>query len=245
MPTNLSSSAPHIHPATTWNADLKDWGDQPDAVSGRSHSTGRLLWKERDSSAEAGIWLCTPGTWRLSIPKEELCHFISGRAIYRGDDGSVIEALPGTVVHFRPGYAGTCEVQEAMRVVYMAASYASEGPLLTPSVRLLRNPGQIGDLVDWGLIPTMIEGASHTSGKLLFRRPDKAAETGIWICTPGFWNCHVTSDELCHFLSGRCTYTHESGEVIEIGPDTAALFPKDWRGTCRVHETVRKVYMIR
>ncbi|MGE4247562.1 MAG: cupin, partial [Parvibaculaceae bacterium] len=43
----------------------------------------------------------------------------------------------------------------------------------------------------------------------------------------------------------RCTYTHESGEVIEIVPDTAAFFPKDWRGTCRVHETVRKVYMMR
>jgi uncharacterized cupin superfamily protein len=38
---------------------------------------------------------------------------------------------------------------------------------------------------------------------------------------------------------------HESGEVIEIKPDTVAFFPQGWRGTCRVHETVRKVYMIR
>ena len=35
-----------------------------------------------------------------------------------------------------------------------------------------------------------------------------------------------------------------SGEVIEIEPDTAAFFPQDWKGTCRVHETVRKVYLI-
>ena len=28
-------------------------------------------------------------------------------------------------------------------------------------------------------------------------------------------------------------------------PDTVAFFPKDWKGTCRVHETIRKVYMIR
>jgi uncharacterized cupin superfamily protein len=27
--------------------------------------------------------------------------------------------------------------------------------------------------------------------------------------------------------------------------DTAAFFPKDWKGTCRVEETIRKVYMIR
>ena len=44
---------------------------------------------------------------------------------------------------------------------------------------------------------------------------------------------------------GRCTYTHESGEVIEIVPGTVAFFPQDWKGTCRVHETIRKVYMIR
>ena len=53
------------------------------------------------------------------------------------------------------------------------------------------------------------------------------------------------SDEFCHFLAGRCTYTHESGEVIEVEPNTVAFFPADWKGTCRVHETVRKVYMIR
>ncbi|MBT6779945.1 MAG: DUF861 domain-containing protein, partial [Porticoccaceae bacterium] len=46
-------------------------------------------------------------------------------------------------------------------------------------------------------------------------------------------------------LLGYCTYTHESGEIIEIEPDTAAFFPKDWKGTCRVHRTVRKIYMIR
>jgi uncharacterized cupin superfamily protein len=48
-----------------------------------------------------------------------------------------------------------------------------------------------------------------------------------------------------HFIAGRCTYTHESGEVIEIRPDTVAFFPKDWKGTCRIEETMRKVYMIR
>ena len=55
----------------------------------------------------------------------------------------------------------------------------------------------------------------------------------------------MTADEFCHFLQGHCTYTHESGDVIEIVPDTAAFFPKDWKGTCRVTETIRKVYMMR
>ena len=47
------------------------------------------------------------------------------------------------------------------------------------------------------------------------------------------------------FPRGRCTYVHESGEVIEIEPDTAAFFPQDWKGVCTVHETIKKVYMIR
>ena len=62
------------------------------------------------------------------------------------------------------------------------------------------SPFTVTDLVDWGIIPTMIEGQSRTSGKLLVR---------------------------------------------EITPDTAAFFPKDWKGVCTVHEEITKVYMIR
>jgi uncharacterized cupin superfamily protein len=91
----------------------------------------------------------------------------------------------------------------------------------------------------------MREGESRVYGVLLDRRPDMRSETGMWCCTPGVWDCHVTSDEFCHFLAGRCTYVHESGDVIEVTPDTAAFFPKDWKGVCTVHETIRKVYMIR
>ncbi|MCA9781262.1 MAG: cupin domain-containing protein [Candidatus Eremiobacteraeota bacterium] len=113
------------------------------------------------------------------------------------------------------------------------------------STPVLRDSRTSPATADWGEIPTMLEGSSRTSGILLTRQPDRRAESGIWICTPGRWECHVTSDEYCHFLSGSCTYVHESGEVIEIEPDTLAFFPKDWKGVCTVHEEVRKVYMIR
>lgn len=110
---------------------------------------------------------------------------------------------------------------------------------------VLQNPATVEAVTDFGVVPTMIEGESHTSGVILHMDPDGEAESGVWVCTPGYWNCHVTSDEFCHFIAGRCTYTHESGDVIEIVPDTAAFFPKDWKGTCRVHETIRKVYLSR
>ena len=109
----------------------------------------------------------------------------------------------------------------------------------------LNDPLQLNGLKDWGRVPAIIEGESHTSGVLISRNSDGSSECGVWECTPGLWTCLVTNDEFCHFLSGRCTYTHESGEVIEITPNTAAFFPMGWKGTCRVHETVRKVYMIR
>ena len=109
----------------------------------------------------------------------------------------------------------------------------------------MHDPLGFTDTVDWGVIPTMIEGQSHVSGRFLHKGPDGESECGLWICTPGKWFCHVTRDEFCHFLAGRCTYVHEDGEVIEVSPDTAAFFPQDWKGTCTVHETIRKVYMIR
>jgi uncharacterized protein len=101
------------------------------------------------------------------------------------------------------------------------------------------------DLVDWGPIATPIEGRSFTSGRLLHKGPAGENECGIWVCTPGTWRCEVERDEFCHFLAGRCTYRHDGGEVIEIVPGTIALFPAGWAGQCTVHETVRKVYMIR
>jgi hypothetical protein len=109
----------------------------------------------------------------------------------------------------------------------------------------LSDPLALDDPVDWGVVPTMLEGESHQSGVLLHKGPNGESECGVWICTPGYWECKVTHDEFCHFLEGRCTYTHESGEVIEVEPGTVAFFPAGWNGVCRVHRTVRKVYMVR
>ena len=79
----------------------------------------------------------------------------------------------------------------------------------------------------------MIEGSSHTSGKLLHKGPHGRTECGIWRCTPGRWHCHVTRDEFCHFLAGRSTYVHESGEVIEIAARHGGVLSAGLEG--RVH----------
>ncbi|MER9438976.1 cupin domain-containing protein [Mesorhizobium sp. M0618] len=116
----MTSSAPHLHHAST-RTDLVDWGAQPDALSGTSHSTGRLVHKGPNNQPESGIWVCTPGRWRLNIPRDELCHFVAGRATYRSDVGELIEISAGTVVMFPAGWTGECTVHEIMRNVYMLA----------------------------------------------------------------------------------------------------------------------------
>ncbi|MCB2105537.1 MAG: DUF861 domain-containing protein, partial [Rhodobacteraceae bacterium] len=64
------------------------------------------------------IWVCTPGRWRLSIPRDEFCHFVAGSATYRADNGEVIDVTPGTAVFFPAGWVGECEVHETMRNTY-------------------------------------------------------------------------------------------------------------------------------
>ncbi|MER8544553.1 cupin domain-containing protein [Mesorhizobium sp. M0684] len=113
-------SAPHLHQAST-RTDLVDWGTQPDALEGASHSTGRLVHKGRNNQPESGIWVCTPGRWRLAIPRDELCHFVAGRATYRSVDGEVIEVSAAMVVMFPAGWTGECTVHETIRNVYMLA----------------------------------------------------------------------------------------------------------------------------
>ncbi|WP_281973941.1 MULTISPECIES: cupin domain-containing protein [Ruegeria] len=118
--TNLSSTAPHIHQATNYD-DLLDWGPQPDMVEGQSHSTGRLLHKGPDNSPETGVWLCSPGCWRLSVPRDEFCHFVAGRATYVSDSGEVIEVSAGTCVLFPAGWTGEATIHDTTRNIYMLA----------------------------------------------------------------------------------------------------------------------------
>ena len=83
--------------------------------------TGRLLSKGPNNQPETGIWVCTPGTWPLSIPRDEFCHFVAGRATYTRDDGEVIDVDAGTCVTFPAGWTGQCTVHETIRNIYMLA----------------------------------------------------------------------------------------------------------------------------
>ncbi len=118
MGAEAATTVPRLHAAST-RSDLLDWGLQPDALAGQSRSSGRLVFKGPDNRPEAGVWVCTPGRWRLHIPRDELCHFVAGRAVYRHDDGEGIDVAAGTVVLFPAGWRGECTVLETIRNTYI------------------------------------------------------------------------------------------------------------------------------
>jgi uncharacterized protein len=222
----LDSTAPNIHPAIEWQTVAAD--------------NTLILYKSPDGEVEVGIRRWEQGNTDFFCASDCLCYFQRGRGFFRRNTGESIEVTPGTAVHFKEGWRGTLESSEHLEASYMKCA---GGPAdRTP---ILRDVLTAAPLKDWGAIPTMIEGTSFTAGILLSREPNGRAESGIWTCTPGLWRCEVTSDEYCHFLDGSCTYTHDSGESIDIEPDTLAFFPRGWTGSCNVRRTMRKVYMIR
>ena len=214
---SLMSSAPHIANAS-------------------QTLDSRVLFTRADPLAEVGLRHVTSGV--LDFAADELWFCLRGAARF-GD----IMVEQGDVIHFKEGWRDAAEVKDAFVASYMRCP---GGP--SDRTPVLRGALTAEPLVDRGPVSTMIEGQSHTAGILMSREHPESgrrAESGIWTCTPGIWRCGVSKDEFCHFIAGRATYWHESGDVIAIEPDTLACFPAGWNGVCEVHETVRKVYMIR
>ena len=69
-------------------------------------------------------------------------------------------------------------------------------------------------------------------------------EVGIWQHGPGVTR-DVEYDEVFVVLSGRATIAVEDGPVLEVGPGDVALLRAGSSASWTVHETLRKVYVIR
>ena len=67
---------------------------------------------------------------------------------------------------------------------------------------------------------------------------------GTWECEPGTLQLDLDITEFCHLLSGHWILTSESGQVTEIKAGDSWNFPKGFKGTAKVVDTVRKVYLI-
>jgi uncharacterized protein len=205
----------------------------PHIYNAKSIKGNLVLWY--DLETEVGILELPSGEQEVRLEYDWACYVMTGSATTNGSS-----LRPDSYFHFKAGWQGKLIISETLRLSYMRVAGGAK-----KTTDALHDVQNIHEVKDWGVIPTMLEGESRGSGVLLSREEDRRNESGIWTCTSGKWQCEVTSDEYCHFLSGSSTYVHESGETIEIKPDTLALFPKGWKGVCTVHETIRKVYLIR
>ena len=102
-------------------------------------------------------------------------------------------------------------------------------------------------LEDWGPLAEAAEEDTpmSTRGLTIWSAPDSSgAEAGIWECTagPSYWTQEQT--EVVYILSGSLTVTPDGGKPQTFGAGDSAMFPRGWRGTWDLHETVRKVYAI-
>jgi uncharacterized cupin superfamily protein len=125
-------------------------------------------------------------------------------------------------------------------------SSATDVPFIDTTVL---NAAATAELEDWGLleeatsaeIPMQVHGLELWSAS-----PDTedGPSTGIWQCTagPSYWV--QEENEFIYILSGSLTVTPDGGKPATFGAGDCAMFPRGWRGTWDLHETVRKVYAV-
>ena len=123
-------------------------------------------------------------------------------------------------------------------------SSATEVPFIDTTVL---SAAATAELEDWGPLEeaTSEEVPMQTHGLTMWTGPeDSGQETGIWQCTagPSYWV--QEENEFIYILSGSLTVTPDGGKPATFGAGDCAMFPRGWRGTWDLHETVRKVYAI-
>ena len=126
----------------------------------------------------------------------------------------------------------------------MIMSSATEVPFIDTTVL---SAAATAELEDWGPLEeaTSEDTPMQTHGLTMWTGPeDSGQETGIWQCTagPSYWV--QEENEFIYILSGSLTVTPDGGKPATFGAGDCAMFPRGWRGTWDLHETVRKVYVV-
>ncbi len=111
-----------------------------------------------------------------------------------------------------------------------------------PEISIQKQCATLTDLVDApsfgepvGKLPKQTDSSFFEEGNLV---------SGTWECEPGTLKLDLDITEFCHLLKGHWILTSESGQVTEIKAGDSWVFPRGWKGTAEVVETVRKVYLV-
>jgi uncharacterized cupin superfamily protein len=98
------------------------------------------------------------------------------------------------------------------------------------------------ELEDWGPLEEATGPEMQTSGFTFWEEGD--ASSGVWVCSPGpsFWE--LETNEFVHIIGGSMTVTLEGAESVTLKSGDTMMFPRGWKGTWEIHETLRKLYVI-
>ncbi|MFN8028493.1 MAG: cupin domain-containing protein [Acidimicrobiia bacterium] len=99
------------------------------------------------------------------------------------------------------------------------------------------------DLPEAGLDPAQVVSGDPVVRVLEIHDADDLG-IGVWQHSAGV-STDVEVDEVFVVLSGRATIEVEGGPTLEVGPGDVGLYPAGTRTRWTVHETLRKVYVVR
>lgn len=78
-----------------------------------------IVWTSEDGKLVYGLWECEPGTFTANRDGyHETATIVAGRATITAEDGTVIEAVPGTMLSTPEGWKATWVCHERIRKVF-------------------------------------------------------------------------------------------------------------------------------
>ncbi len=111
----MTDVTPYLASAAT--AELEDWGPLAEATGEAMQTSGLTLWQEGEQ--EIGVWECTPGPSFWKLETNEFVYIVAGQMTVRPEGGEPIEVAAGNTAVFPKGWAGTWEIHETIRKVYV------------------------------------------------------------------------------------------------------------------------------
>ena len=102
----------------SYTMDLGAKALKPTTLTGQLEAL-QTVWTASDGKSTMGVWECEPGTFTaFRDGYDETCVVVSGSATVTGEDGTVTEVGPGTILATPKGWRGTWVVHETVRKIY-------------------------------------------------------------------------------------------------------------------------------
>ena len=115
------SIMPHeLHVAGLASIDLGEFKAKPTSLAADQMEASKVLWKSPDNAVSIGVWECTPGAFTATRDGySEVAHIIAGRCALIPEHGERTEHGPGDLVVTNEGWAGTWEIHETVRKLFV------------------------------------------------------------------------------------------------------------------------------